>query len=132
VQAEGVADSVILPGVRDDVKEWLQCMDVFCLSSDQEGTSITLLEAGACGVASVVTAVGGNPEIVSDGETGLVVPSGSEEDMVKAFADLRSDPSRTRQMGTAARARIEEKYSLDAMVAKYMEVYRSAVCGTIS
>ena len=127
VQAEGVGDSVMLAGVRGDVKEWLQCMDVFCLSSDQEGTSITLLEAGACGVASVVTAVGGNPEIVAHGETGLVVPGGSEEDMVKAFADLRSDPSRTRRMGTAARKRIQERYSLDTMVEKYVDVYRNAV-----
>ena len=127
VQAEGVGDSVMLAGVRGDVKEWLQCMDVFCLSSDQEGTSITLLEAGACGVASVVTAVGGNPEIVAHGETGLVVPGGSEEDMVKAFADLRSDPSRTRRMGTAARKRIQERYSLDTMVEKYVEVYENAL-----
>ena len=124
----GVSASVLLPGLQDNVTEWLKCMDVFCLSSDQEGTSVTLIEAGMCALPSVVTNVGGNPEIVDDGKTGLVVPSGNEGALTDALIRLGNEPALRRAMGVAARHRVEATYSLDRMVDRYLEVYtRSTV-----
>ncbi len=125
----GVGEYVLLPGVSCDVRGWLDQMDVFCLSSDQEGTSITLLEAGAAGVPSVVTDVGGNAEIVKDGVTGIVVPFGDEEKMSDAFLKLAGleaggSSSVREQMGMAAHERIKAEYSLDVMIDKYVEVYK--------
>ena len=119
-----IVDSVVLPGISSDVSGWLNKMDLFCLSSDQEGTSITLLEAGAAGLPAVVTDVGGNAEIVKDGVTGIVVPSGDEEKMYDAFCELMGDTKLRNKMGMAARERILTKYSLDVMVENYIEVYR--------
>ncbi len=130
----GVDDYVELPGMSNDVHSWLEKMDVFCLSSDQEGTSITLLEAGAAGLPAVVTDVGGNAEIVEDGVTGFVVPFGDEQAMCDAFmkfaggnvgANSRS-PVREK-MGIAAQERIKKYYSLDVMIDKYMDVYSRVV-----
>jgi len=120
----GVKDRVILPGVRDDVVDWLRCMDVFCLSSDQEGTSITLLEAGATGIPSVVTDVGGNAEIVKDGATGIVVPFGDEAALAGAFERLSTDEELRSMMGKESRERVKAHYSLEKMVDDYAAVYR--------
>lgn len=121
----GIEDYVLLPGMRDDVREWLKQMDIFCLSSDQEGTSVTLLEAGAVGVPAVVTDVGGNAEIVENGVTGIVVPSGDEQALCDAFYKLYAGETHIslEKMGIAARARIEKYYSLDAMIDKYVDLY---------
>jgi glycosyltransferase involved in cell wall biosynthesis len=123
----GLRDRVALPGMRDDVQEWLHCMDVFCLSSSQEGTSITLLEAGACGVPAVVTDVGGNGEIVRDGVTGVLVSSGDERGLAAAFARLAADRRLREHLGDEARRRVKARYSVDRMVEQYLEVYRQAV-----
>jgi glycosyltransferase involved in cell wall biosynthesis len=127
VQECGVQSACRLPGMRDDVPSWLRCMDLFCLSSDQEGTSITLLEAGACAVPAIVTAVGGNPEIVEHGVTGLVVPSLDEGALVEALCRLGRDEGVRRRMGAAARERVGRLYSAESMVAQYAEVYRRAL-----
>ncbi|MEI6810366.1 MAG: glycosyltransferase, partial [bacterium] len=74
----GIADSVVLPGMQVDVEPWLAAMDVFCLSSLTEGTSISLLEAGAAGLPAVVTDVGGNSEVIEAGITGFLVPDADE------------------------------------------------------
>jgi glycosyltransferase involved in cell wall biosynthesis len=123
----GLDGSCLLPGMRGDVPDWLRCLDVFCLSSDQEGTSITLLEAGASGLPAVVTDVGGNPEIVEDGVTGLVVPALDAEALAAALGRLGEDAGARRRMGAAARERVLRLYSAGAMVARYGEVYRRAL-----
>jgi len=112
ISSQGLSGSVLLPGMQSDVREWLHCMDVFCLSSDQEGTSITLLEAGAMGVPSVVTDVGGNGEIVEEGVTGFVLPGGDAEAMRDGFLRLACDAQLRCRMGAAARSRMERRYSL--------------------
>jgi len=128
-EESGVADNALLTGMRSDVADWLACMDVFCLSSDQEGTSVTLLEAGAAGLPAVVTDVGGNAEIVEDGRTGIVVPFGDDAAMAEAFRRLASDRGLRESMGQRARERIAERYSIDSMVEQYVEVYQWAVGG---
>ncbi len=84
---------------------------------------MTFLEAGASGLSSVVTDVGGNSEIVANGESGFVVPSGDEEAFADALAKLVDDDSMRRQFGDAARKRVVERYSMESMVSQYVGVY---------
>jgi len=120
-------DRCIITGMQEDVLPWLQKMDIFCLSSDTEGLSISLLEAGACGLPSVVTDAGGNREIVRDGVSGLIVPIRDEEALAGSLARLINDASLRQSMGTAARKIVEERFSLDAMVDGYVKVYEKAL-----
>jgi glycosyltransferase involved in cell wall biosynthesis len=119
-------DHCHITGMQSEVRSWLRLMDVFCLSSDTEGLSISLLEAGACGLASVVTDAGGNREIVRDGVSGLVVPRGDEAAMAGALDRLAGDVVLRGAMGAAARKIVEKQFSLDAMIDGYMKVYGKA------
>jgi len=112
-----------ITGIQKEVVPWLQTMDIFCLSSDTEGLSISLLEAGACGLPSVVTDAGGNREIVKDGVSGLVVPMRDEPALAAGFERLAGDAALRRTMGAAARRIVEERFSLEAMVDGYVKVY---------
>jgi len=127
-QAEGAeALDVRFAGMRSNVEKWLRKMDIFCLSSVTEGTSMTLLEAGASGLPSVVTDVGGNREIVADGESGFVVPPGDEEAFAEALAKLVADAELRVRFGRAARERVLARYSMESMVDRYIQVYGEAV-----
>jgi Glycosyltransferase len=100
-------------------------MDVFCLSSLSEGTSMTLLEAGIWSLPSVVTNVGGNGEVVINGETGFVVDSGDTNEMAAALKKLYMDKEMRRKMGKAAFLRVKEHYCLEKMVSSYEAVYHA-------
>ena len=99
--------------------------DVFVLSSVTEGISLTLLEAMASGLPVVVTNVGGNPEVVVDGETGFLVPPKNPEKMAEAIITLLKNKELAKKMGVAGRKRVEEKFSLERMVREYEEIYRN-------
>jgi len=124
----GLDDSVRFLGFRLDVAELLQAMDVFVLSSLSEGLSLTLLEAGAARLPVVATRVGGNPEVIADGENGLLVPSGDAAELAGALVQLLRDPVLRRRMGAEARTRYETQFTLAAMTRGYMDVYRD-LCG---
>jgi len=126
-QKQGVSDVCELAGMQSDVEEWYRKMDVFCLSSVTEGCSMTLLEAGASGLPSVVTDVGGNRELVADGESGFVVPSGDESAFADALEALVEDEELRRKQGAVARARVVEQYSTRSMVATYLGLYRESL-----
>jgi glycosyltransferase involved in cell wall biosynthesis len=121
-----VKDRCRITGMQMEVLPRLRAMDVFCLSSDTEGLSISLLEAGACGLPCVVTDVGGNAEIVADGLSGCVVPQGGESALAAALERLASDTDLRRKMGLEARKTVERRYSLTAMVDAYKRLYVSA------
>jgi len=123
----GLEKQCTLAGMQTDVLPWLHQMDLFCLSSDTEGLSMTLLEACACGLPCVVTDVGGNAEIVADGISGFVVPRGDVNALSVALTRLMADAELRRQMGQAARRIVEEKFSLAAMVEGYEQVYADIV-----
>jgi len=120
-------DRCVITGMQGDVVPWLQRMDIFCLSSDTEGLSISLLEAGACGIPSVVTDAGGNREIIEDGVSGLVVPMRDEAALASGIERLAGDAALRKTMGAAARRTVEDRYSLDAMVDRYVKVYEKAL-----
>lgn len=120
---EGVAGCVHFLGDRDDVRELLQGMDLFALSSVTEGYSMALLEACATGLPIVATDVGGNAEIVSDGATGRIVPPCDAPALAAAILGLLHESQRASVLGRAARAWVETHGSLDAMAARYGRLY---------
>jgi glycosyltransferase involved in cell wall biosynthesis/uncharacterized protein (DUF362 family) len=127
IARHNLQDQCYITGMQSEVRPWLHAMDIFCLSSDTEGLSISLLEAGACGLPSVVTDVGGNREVVNNGVEGLLVPKGDERALAEAFYRLVGDGDLRRVMGLAARRNITEKFSLTAMLDGYERVYRDVV-----
>jgi glycosyltransferase involved in cell wall biosynthesis len=122
----GVEDYVILPGAVEDVKRYLEAVDVFCLTSVTEGTAMSLLEAGACSIPAVVTDVGGNSIVVKDGVTGFVCDLEDEDLFLSRIMSLCSDTALRRKFGNAAKKHIEKNHSVDAMVSGYMDLYRKA------
>lgn len=110
-------------GARDDIPEQLNGIDVFVLPSLGEGISNTILEAMASSLPVIATAVGGNPELVDDGKTGLLVPSANPDEMAKAMQRYIDEPDLIEKHGVAGRKRVEDMFSMDAMVNAYMAVY---------
>lgn len=103
----GLAGAVDLAGEREDVAEILAASHVFVLSSRSEASPISVLEAMAAGLPVVASRVGGLPELVVDGETGLLVSPGDPEELATALACLLDDPTLRERLGSAGRARVE-------------------------
>lgn len=122
-QVLGIEENVRFLGLVQDIPTLLSRASLFVLSSITEGVSLTLLEAMARGLPVVATRVGGNPEVVSDGVTGMLVPSGDPDALATAILRLRRDSSLARQMGFAGRARVERDFDIRAMVASYEALY---------
>jgi glycosyltransferase involved in cell wall biosynthesis len=118
----GIADAVNFLGYRADLAPITAATDIAVLSSDNEGTPVSLIEAGAAGCPSVASAVGGVPEVVTD-ETGILFPPGDEEALARALASLAGDPERRTQMGGRARDRCLGRYSADRLIEEITELY---------
>ncbi|WP_326539092.1 TIGR03088 family PEP-CTERM/XrtA system glycosyltransferase [Pseudorhodoferax sp.] len=123
LQQAGVADLAWLPGERRDVPAIMRGLHGFVLPSRAEGISNTILEAMASGLPVLATRVGGNADLVADGETGLIVPPADPAAMAQALVQLASEPQRARAMGEAGRRRVLERFSLQAMVRSYQTIY---------
>ncbi|KRF02242.1 glycosyltransferase [Frateuria sp. Soil773] len=121
---EGVDGNVHFLGDRNDVRELLQGLDLFALSSLSEGYSMALLEACAAALPIVATDVGGNGEIVRDGDTGRLVPPRDPAALADALLALLREPARAQAMGRSARAWVERHGSLEAMARRYDRLYR--------
>jgi len=126
--ARGVAGQIEFRGDCSDIPAQLAQMDVFVLPSLNEGISNTVLEAMASGLPVVATRVGGNPELVQDGVSGILVPVGDAEALGEAIMALLDDPATRRAYGTAAQARIQREFDWDNTVREYLGVY-DAVLG---
>lgn len=123
VRAEGLEAIVEFAGPRSDVETAMRGFSLFALTSIAEGTPVTLLEAMACGLPVVATRVGGIPDLVQDGVAGTLVPARDPQALAQAFAAYVRDPLLARSHGAAGRARIEQKYSMQAMLAAYVGLY---------
>jgi sugar transferase (PEP-CTERM/EpsH1 system associated) len=119
----GATDLAWLPGARGDVPHLLHEMDLFVLSSLNEGISNTILEAMASGLPVVATKVGGNGELVRDGTTGLLVPPGDPAALAAALRRYLRDPALRAAHARAARERALAAFSMEAMVRGYVGVY---------
>lgn len=113
-------------GVRRDVADLLRASDVFALTSVSEAASITLLEAMASGLPVVVTAVGGNPEIVREGVDGLLAPRGDSHGIAMALLKVLDDGRLAFTMGQSGAERVRTQFQLDDTVARYYALYTGA------
>ena len=109
-----IADRVHIVGFQDPVQPFLASLDLYVHPALMEGFGLAVVEAMAMGKAVVATTTGGLPEVVSQGETGLLVPPGDVESLAATVVSLLQDPVRREQMGRSGRARAQERFSLDA------------------
>jgi sugar transferase (PEP-CTERM/EpsH1 system associated) len=122
-QRERLHDIVEFLGARDDVADLLPHIDAFVLPSLAEGISNTLLEAMACAVPVVATAVGGNVELVVDGNTGRLIAPGDDDALMVAMREMVDKPGFAVECGAAGRARAQSTFSLGTMIEAYDRLY---------
>lgn len=120
--ARGLSARIHFPGVQTGIAEILAAADLFALSSSYEGNPMAVMEAMAAGLPVVATAVGGVPELVRQGETGLLVPAGDRRAFAVSLASLAADPDRRRAMSEAAHSRARA-FGIDRMVAGYSALF---------
>ncbi|MDQ3069992.1 MAG: glycosyltransferase [Acidobacteriota bacterium] len=118
---------VILAGWRPDVLSFHKAFDLFALSSVTEGLGTALLDAMACRRAVVATRTGGVDEAVEEHRTGLLVEPHDEAGLAAAIAQLLLDDQLRKRMGDAGRQRVEERFSVDRMIARTLEAYEAVL-----
>ncbi|UXI66337.1 glycosyltransferase [Tahibacter amnicola] len=127
IAERGLQDAVHLLGERDDVPALMSAADVFVLSSREEGLSNVILEAMGSGLPVVATAVGGTPELIEDGVCGHLVPDDDAAALAAALERLAVDHVSRQRLGRAARQRVTEQFSIDAMVGATLAIYDRCV-----
>jgi len=126
----GISDSVIFTGHISDHNLFLSAYsacDVFVLPSEYEAFGLVLLEAGACEKPCVATRVGGVPEVIEEGKTGLLVDYGDTGSLASGISELLGDEDRRKQMGLAAREKVKRKYTWPKIVDQLENVYRDVL-----
>lgn len=129
VAARGLTDAVRFLGGRQNVPELLAQAHCTLLTSDYEGLPLTVLESMAARVPVVATSVGGVPELVVDGQTGLLVPPGDPQAAGAAIDRLFGDPALARRLGDAGRELVRSRYSRERMVAEATTLYDAVAAG---
>ena len=119
----GIASRVRFLGEQRQVADVLAALDVFVLPSRHEGLGVAVLEAMAMSLPVVASAVGGIPETVKPGETGLLVPPEDPTALAAALGELGRDVERAKRMGRAGRARVVAEFSMEAMAGRYERLY---------
>lgn len=123
--SKGMQDYIIFPGLQTNVLPWLSAMDIFMMSSEFEGLPIALLEAMSMGCAVVCTDAGGIKEVIRDGESGFLVPVDQWRDLETKLELLVSHPEQIHLYGQKARERVQDAFSMKAMVEQIEQVYSS-------
>jgi glycosyltransferase involved in cell wall biosynthesis len=113
-----------LLGRVEDVSAHLQAADIFVLPSNSEGISNSLLEAMAHGLPAIATDIPGNTELIRDRETGLLVSPGDAGGLGRAILELAGDRGLRERLGRAGRAFVEERFDMDTIARRYVELYR--------
>jgi glycosyltransferase involved in cell wall biosynthesis len=119
----GIESRVIFAGQRENAADYLRAFDVFIMTSHYEGLSNAIMEAMLCALACVVTDVGGNNELVTEGETGYVVPAGDRDTFAARIGALLGDPLLRRTLGQRGAKRILNEFSLERMVGETEKKY---------
>jgi glycosyltransferase involved in cell wall biosynthesis len=122
-QQAGIRDSVYFLGWRSDIEVCLRAFTLFTMSSHSEGTSVSLLEAMSSGLCPVVTEVGGNPAVLGEALRHRLVPPANPNALATVWLDALCNSERLAQDAIAARQRVLDAFSLDAMVRHYEQLY---------
>jgi glycosyltransferase involved in cell wall biosynthesis len=123
----GLQGRVILAGFRQDLERVLPGLDLFVSSSHTEGLPVAVLEAMAAGLPVVATSVGGTPEVVDDGRTGLLVPPSRPDLLANRIEELLGDPRRRSAMGRAGKERVRDELTFAAQAERYERLLRRLV-----
>jgi mannosyltransferase len=126
IEAAGLQSRIVITGELpiEDVQRWYQRLTIYAFTSRNEGFGLTLIEAMAAGSALVAARAGAAELVVEDGVTGVLVPTGDVDALVAALEPLMRDVAAATAMGERGRARVLERFSLDAEAARIGEVYR--------
>jgi glycosyltransferase involved in cell wall biosynthesis len=119
----GLSDRILFTGWRHDVDRLMAAFDVFVSSSLAEAFAMVILEAMAAGVPVIATDIADNRAVVADGESGLIVPPADPASLAKAMKFLAQEPATRRAFGEAGRSRWSARYTVDAMVSQYAQLY---------
>jgi N-acetyl-alpha-D-glucosaminyl L-malate synthase BshA len=128
VRRLGLEDRVIVREHVTDIEDYLQAADIGLFASDMESFCLSILEAMCFSCPSVATAVGGIPEVVVPGSSGLLVPAGDADALARGVETLIGDTALRAALGAAARRRARDLFSADAIVPQYERLYRR-ICG---
>lgn len=120
----GIRDVVVFTGFRQDIGDIMAALDVLAVPSLSEGFGLTAVEAMAIGIPVLATRVGGLPEIITDGENGLLVPPKDPAALAERLRFLLNHPADAAQMAVAGRRTVEERFSAEIMAAKTAELYQ--------
>jgi len=123
----GIERAVSFLGFRSDVPSLVSALDVFVMSSHMEGLGTSILDAMACGVPVVGTEAGGIPEIITDGENGMLVPTRNPEMLARAVVRVLADKHLADRLAAAGRLTVGERFTVDTMVEGNLAVYRDLV-----
>ena len=121
----GIMRRCLFLGYQEDVAPFYGAFDAFLLTSANEGTPVVAIESLATGVPVVATAVGGVPDVVRDGEGGFLVAPGAVDELAERLARLARDPDLRARLGTAGRAHVLPRYSVDRLLGDVDRLYRS-------
>ncbi len=127
IERRGLADRVCLAGTREGVAAFLQGLSPFWLTSDWEGTPNVVLEAMASGLPVLCTRVGGIPELVDDGHSGVLLEAGGDARLAEESLRLHAQPDVAAGLGRRAREVVQQRFSLTAMVETTLQVYQDSI-----
>jgi mannosyltransferase len=129
IEAEGLQSRIVITGELpiEDVQRWYRRLTIYAFTSRNEGFGLTLIEAMSVGAALVASRAGAAELVVEDGVTGILTPPGDVDALVAALEPLMRDPVSAAAMGERGRARVLEKFSLDAEAAGIARIYRTLV-----
>jgi mannosyltransferase len=129
IEAAGLQSRIIITGELpiEEVQRWYQRLTIYAFTSRNEGFGLTLIEAMSVGAALVASRAGAAELVVEDGATGVLTPPGDVDALVAALEPLMRDPASAAEMGGRGRARVLEKFSLDAEAKRIADVYRTLV-----
>lgn len=126
-QSLDIDENIMFTGYQNNVHDWLKVSDIVISSSLSEGLSNALIEACAAGCAIIATSVGGNPEVVTNGENGLLIEAKSASSISVALSRLAQNEALTKRMGQNSRLRAKKSFSNTAMVEKLEQYYSSTL-----
>jgi glycosyltransferase involved in cell wall biosynthesis len=125
----GIDHAVSFLGLRNDVPSILAALDLFVLPSLSEGLSMALLEAMSAAVPVVASSVGGTPEIVQDGQTGLLVSPENASELADRILEIINNRDKSKLLGERGRERVAKEFSTARMFEQYQELYDGCLSG---